>query len=407
MNTLLAGALAASLMCGCITESPQGEEDTLEPVVVPYGSFVEVTSLKLNCTELDLEEGDSFTLQAVVAPEDASDLPVEWTSPDVSVATVSGGIVTATGAGATSIIARAGSKSAQCRVNVRNRDFPDNLVPFADPFILYDNGWYYLYGTASDEGIPVVMSQDMVHWSTPGGVEMYFALSKDNSYGDYWFWAPEVYKIDGRYYMYYTAQTRICVAVADSPLGPFSQLEKAPMLNRYSLDNSLFIDSSGKPWLFFVLGGAGNEIWVAQLEDDYMTIKPETVAFCMKQSQSWETDAVNEGPFVLEHDGRYYMTYSANSYENPKYGIGYATASSPAGPWVKYAGNPILQNVGGLDGVGHHAFFTDASGNGRIVFHSHHAPGQIHPRVIHIGSYSFTTDGKLQISEDYFTPAME
>ena len=73
------------------------------------------------------------------------------------------------------------------------------VIPFADPFILYEDGLYYLYGTGSDEGIPVVVSKDLKTWSWPEGENMYFALHKDNSFGERMFWAPEVYKVDGRY----------------------------------------------------------------------------------------------------------------------------------------------------------------------------------------------------------------
>jgi beta-xylosidase len=32
--------------------------------------------------------------------------------------------------------------------------------------------------------------------------------------------APEVYYINGKFHMYYTAEKRICVATSDSPTGP-------------------------------------------------------------------------------------------------------------------------------------------------------------------------------------------
>ncbi len=43
-----------------------------------------------------------------------------------------------------------------------------------------------------------------------------------------------------------------------------------------------------------------------------------------------------------DEDPVYYMMYSCNNYENENYGIGYATASSPLGPWKKAESNPIL-----------------------------------------------------------------
>lgn len=284
-----------------------------------------------------------------------------------------------------------------------------DVIPLADPFILYDDGTYYLYGTGSDNGIPVAVSRDMKEWEWPGdGEGMYLALNKDDSFGNYFFWAPEVYKVGDRYLMLYSAEEHICIAESDSPLGPFRQEVKAPLREHKGIDNHLFIDEDGTPYLFWVHFNNGNEIWVARLSDDCRSIVPGTETFCTKMSQEWEKvwPAVNEGPFVLRHRGKYYLTYSANSYESPAYGIGVAVSDSVTGPWVKSEKNPVLQFAGGLEGVGHHALFTDARGKRRIVFHSHNRPGNIHPRIIHIGEYSFR-NGTIRISKDFFTPAMK
>jgi hypothetical protein len=47
---------------------------------------------------------------------------------------------------------------------------------------------------------------------------------------------------------------------------------------------------------------------------------------------------------VSAPDGRrfYVLTYSANNFENEFYGVGYAVADSPLGPWRKSSANPIL-----------------------------------------------------------------
>lgn len=276
----------------------------------------------------------------------------------------------------------------------------ENRIPFADPYILEADGIYYMYGTSYDDGIGVVMSTDLKNWTVPGGTERHVALSKDDSYGNFWFWAPEVYHVGDRYYMYYSSEEHICAAVSDSPLGPFRQEKHVPMLEEKGIDNSLFIDDDGTPYIFWVRFRNGNEIWSAELEDDLMTIKKETMRFCMKMSQEWEKiwPAVNEGPFVVKHKGRYYLTYSANSYESQDYGIGYATSDSICGPWVKYDGNPVLCRPEGLYGVGHHALFKDHHGRNRITFHSHFSDTKIHPRVIHISSWRIDRKGILRIS---------
>ena len=65
-------------------------------------------------------------------------------------------------------------------------------------------------------------SSDLVHWTDKG-----LCLKKGDVHGtptnSAGFWAPEVYYLDGRFYMFYTVEENIGVAVADSPLGPFKK----------------------------------------------------------------------------------------------------------------------------------------------------------------------------------------
>ena len=281
-------------------------------------------------------------------------------------------------------------------------------VSLGDPFIMLHQGVYYAYGTQAENGIEVYTSDNLEEWEkTPA-----LALHKDNSFGEKWFWAPEVYYVNGKFYMYYTAEEHMCVAVADSPLGPFKQSVRKPMLEgEKTIDNSLFIDDDGTPYLFFVRFNDGLNIWVAELEKDLITIKKQTLHPCIRVSQEWETVwlRVNEGAFVTKHNGMYYMTYSANSYESPFYGIGCATATSIMGEWTKYPDNPLLQKPGNLVGVGHSALFRDKKENLRIVFHAHHDDKNIHPRKMYVGKVEFKQEGevdKLYISQEYLIPKL-
>jgi len=283
---------------------------------------------------------------------------------------------------------------------------PDSLIPLADPFILLYNDVYYAYGTGATDGIAVMISDDLKSWEKAPNL----ALHKSDSYGEKWFWAPEVYYVNDRFYMYYSAEEHICVAVSNSPLGPFRQEQQKPMLEgEKTIDNSLFIDDDGKPYLFFDRFNDGLNIWVAELEEDLMTIKKETMHPCIHVSQKWEEvwPRVNEGAFVIKHNGVYYMTYSANSYESPFYGIGCATATHITGEWTKYPHNPLLQKPGDLVGVGHSSMFKDKNGGGKIVFHAHKDAAKIHPRNMFISSVGFkNTPGidELYIDSDYETP---
>lgn len=285
-------------------------------------------------------------------------------------------------------------------------------VPLADPFILLHNDTYYAYGTSSPDGIVVLESDDLINWQKSDNGRDGLALHKNDSYGDKWFWAPEVYFVNGKFYMYYSADEHMCVATSDSPLGPFVQDVKEPMLpGEKTIDNSLFIDDDGKAYLFFDRFNDGLNIWVAELESNLKTIKKEAMHPCIHVSQGWEEvwPRVNEGAFVVKHDGLYYMTYSANSYESPFYGIGCATATDIMGEWTKYSHNPLLQKPGDLVGVGHSAMFKDKEGKMRIVFHAHNSDSNIHPRNMFISSVSFDNiDGveQMKIDSKYIIPKM-
>ena len=282
-------------------------------------------------------------------------------------------------------------------------------VPFGDPFILLWEGKYYAYGTQSPDGIAIYVSDDLKSWEIPPSAKGGLALNKADVWADRWFWAPEIYHIKGKFYMYYSADEHICVATSDSPTGPFRQEVQQPMISdEKCIDNSLFIDDNGKPYLFFDRFDDGLNICVAELEDNLLNIRPETIRKCIHVSQTWEEvwPRVNEGAFVIKRNGVYYMTYSANSYESPFYGIGVATATNMNGPWQKYENNPVFQKPGSLVGIGHSAMFTDKEGKWRIVFHAHNSSAKIHPRQMYISTANFiTVDGKavMEIDNDYIT----
>jgi len=281
-------------------------------------------------------------------------------------------------------------------------------VALADPFIMLHDDRYYAYGTNAADGIEVYTSDDLKEWRKAPKL----ALHKDNSYGDKWFWAPEVYYVNGKFYMYYSAEEHICVAEADSPYGPFKQEVQKPMVEgEKTIDNSLFIDDDGTPYLFFDRFNDGLNIWVAELEPDLVTIKTETLHPCIHVSQPWEEvwPRVNEGAFVMKHNGVYYMTYSANSYESQFYGIGCATATDIFGEWTKYPDNPLLQKPGNLVGVGHSSMFKDKQGYLRVVYHAHYDENNIHPRKMCIGKVGFKESNgvdKLYIETDYDIPLL-
>ena len=110
--------LLSMAMVGC---GGDNIDPTPDPDPTPAPATVAVTGVTLNKTTLSLEKGASETLTATVAPDNATNKAVTWSTSDANVATVSKeGKVTARGAGTATITVKTtdGEKTATCAVTV-------------------------------------------------------------------------------------------------------------------------------------------------------------------------------------------------------------------------------------------------------------------------------------------------
>ncbi|MGO4547101.1 family 43 glycosylhydrolase [Paenibacillus sp. 2TAB23] len=274
----------------------------------------------------------------------------------------------------------------------------NQLPGIADPHAMFYEGVYYLYGTDTanspnmQTGIKVYTSTDLVNWTEVG-----YALRNEDSWGSKQFWAPEVIEKDGMFYMYYAVEEHLAVATSDSPLGPFKQDVQEPIhLDPKEIDAHIFTDDDGKTYMYFVRFNNNNHLLVAEMNDDMKTIKEDTIKFVFAPTQEWENSqkppvaSINEGPFVIKHKGTYYMTYSGNHFQSPDYGVGYATAPTPLGPWTKYEFNPIMKANALVPGAGHHSLVQSPDGTELfMVYHTHYAIGQTEPRKLAIDRVQF------------------
>ena len=89
---------------------------------------VGVTAVTLSQNSLILRAGQASTIHAIIAPENATDKTVVWTSSNTGVATVSDGVITALKVGSATITAKAGDKSATCAVTVEATPVSDVTV---------------------------------------------------------------------------------------------------------------------------------------------------------------------------------------------------------------------------------------------------------------------------------------
>ena len=292
-------------------------------------------------------------------------------------------------------------------------------LTLADPFVYEEDGVFYIYGTSSDSGIQVFTSSDLKHWEGPcGKAQEGFALHKSEAWGEKQFWAPEVYKVGDRYAMLYSAQEHLCVAFADSPLGPFRQEDGPGAYNpgRKGIDGHVFTDEDGAKYLYWVRWdrGFGNEVWCSRISDDLKLLQGDMVHCIQTIPGTWEQVQedcrVAEGPFILKHDGLYYLSFSCNGYTDQEYAVGYAVSDNPFGPWKRFDGNPILHRKDGEVGTGHHMFLNTSKGKGYIVYHTHWSDSKVGPRRTFIAPYKFRSSKEqdvIKIGKKIIVPVAE
>jgi hypothetical protein len=89
---------------------------------------------------------------------------------------------------------------------------------------------------------------------------------------------------------------------------------------------------------------------------------------------------------TVDRQGRplYYLTYSANNFENEFYGVGYATSRGPLGPWRKSQTNPILAQdpAKGIYSTGHGSIIDSPDGTRSYYVH-HGRPTTKSPRALY------------------------
>ena len=162
------------------------------------------------------------------------------------------------------------------------------------------------------------------------------------------------------------------------------------------IDLHPFIDDNGDKYLFWKIEETPGRLCVVKMDNwlkpDWSTAKVVAVA-TYYTVEDWKIAgaggtvenvpyddtkiASNEGPTVIKHNEKYYLTYSMNTYVDNSYQVGVAVADSALGPYRKLTeeeGGVLLSGgVTGsqeISGTGHHVFVTIGE-QLYIVYHRH------------------------------------
>lgn len=261
---------------------------------------------------------------------------------------------------------------------------------FPDPFVLRVEGDYWAFGTnANGRNVQVLHSTDLIAWE-PGGdaLPQLPAWARPGAT-----WAPSVLDLatlpdgatpstDARYVLYVTVREprsnrqAIMVGAAASPAGPYQPVGDGPLVFQLdrggSIDPSPFVGDDGTPYLLWKADANAlhltSSLWAQPLAPDGLTLVGSPTEL-LRADRSWERPLV-EAPALVRDDGRYYLFYSGGWWESDGYGIGYAVADHPTGPWRKVSHHrPWFGSDRKVSGPGGQEFFVDTEGQRWMAYH--------------------------------------
>jgi GH43 family beta-xylosidase len=339
---------------------------------------------------ITLEAGKRYDIQLDYSENTGSaNVQLFWSSPSQPKQIVPNSRLFASTLGATP------TKKTTYTNSVQDRDLPD-------PGVIYAAGYYWMVHTMGgpDVGWPLYKSSDMVTWTFQQ--HLLTSTNKPAWMTDS-FWAPEIHKVGTQFVATGTAYSstfgHLCIAIATAPeiTGPYT-IKSTPIVTdtRNVLDSHIFVDDDGSAYLVWKRDGPTNgqngSIRIRKLDATLTSFAAGSVETQILDNSvgGWEKNLA-EAPWMLRHDGYYYLFYSG-AFIDTTYSEGVARATSPLGPFTRSPLNPILTNNTTWGGPGHGGFVDDADGVLWFLYHARHQSNPDFGRVQMLDKVTWTTD---------------
>lgn len=293
---------------------------------------------------------------------------------------------------------------------------------FGDRYFIYaTNAGFYPDKTTFTEGLNTDTghgftswsSRDLRSWQSEGPIlrfgDIEWARELPHA------WAPCMAERNGKFYFYFCADSRIGVAVSESPTGPFLDAKGEPLVeyrdDLSAIDPMVFIDDDGQAYCYW---GAVPGFWledkveyvrthlsVRKLAPDMTTFVGEEMPtiFTHRLREKWSDLDHIEASHVIKRNGIYYLQWSAGSFSSPDlertYRVNYACAKRPLGPWHLATNNPLLSSRQELEVIapGHHGVIQiPGTDEWWCIYHHHKGDAD---RRVSIDRMNFNEDGTI------------
>lgn len=256
-----------------------------------------------------------------------------------------------------------------------------NVSEVRDPAIIRDGDTWYLTYTVwpfthsdartadkpdqnSSPGIRLYASQDLKTWTFVDWLVKSSALPDDCPY-KHRFWAPEIHKLNGRFYLIFTADNWLkdeynkggrighyvaFVGVADRVTGPYRNIT---WLKGAGCDTTLFGDDGGRTYAIMPFGdGFLQEVDLSGIDRGDIRLVGERTAIVRRDNADVgrrSSPKYMEGPWMIKRGGKYVL-FTAAPYDSAAvrkkdpafvpdladgYWVGTAVADRIQGPYVK------------------------------------------------------------------------
>jgi GH43 family beta-xylosidase len=271
-------------------------------------------------------------------------------------------------------------------------------IRIRDPFILTDtdNKCYYMYGTtaladgtlAAANTFSVYKTRDLENFEEPRVV---FDGGDFDFWADLDFWAAEVHKYNGKYYLFGSCRKEgvrraTVILVSDEPDGKFAPLspEARTPAEWQCLDGTLYVED-GVPYLVFSHEWTeikDGEIWAMPMASDlsrpvgepFMLFRASEAAGVTELSEG-SGDYVTDGPFLYREDGFVKMIWS--SFYRGRYVVLEARSRGIRDPFIHLGSK--------YDFDGGHAMLFNTIGGERMI--SLHRPNTANLERFHYMKY--------------------
>lgn len=255
---------------------------------------------------------------------------------------------------------------------------------FPDPSILKDDdGRYWAFSTEGD----YAMSENLVDWSYMGNILMTAGSPNWATNGAH-LWAPDIQKINGRYFCYYSMSTwgdpnpgigfAYCDDLDEGDWTDGGKLFLSDEIGVYnSIDPMVYVEGE-TVYMYF---GSFNGIYVVEMEPDGMGLYGYSIKYA-NLTKKMIASSRYEGAYIAKRNDTYYLYVSAGSCCNSlgsTYNVQVFKADNPLGPFTNYYGQsalnaegyPVLRSNDYYKGPGHNAITSDDAGDDYIVYHSY------------------------------------